>query len=191
MKIKFKIGFFTILLLLTTAITMGKYFPAMLCSVAIHEIGHIFMAKIRRIDLRELSVGIFGASLTTEHALFSYFDEVLLCLGGPLFNYASALIWITLTKCPPSSFFVVSSLGLGTLNMLPIKGFDGGRIATAILSFILSIEKANSIIKFLSFVFIFSLWCFSLYLLMKKGASMTVFVFSVSMFVKIFIPDVL
>ena len=191
MKINFKMGFFTILLLLTTAITTGKYFPALLCSVAIHESGHIFMAKFRRIDLKELRVGIFGASLTTEHTMFSYFDEVLLCLGGPLFNYASALIWTTATRCPPSSFFVASSLGLGTLNMLPIKGFDGGRIATAVLSSIISFEKANAIIKFLSFVFIFSLWCLSLYLLMKTGASMTVFVFSVSMFVKIFIPDVL
>ena len=188
---KIKIGFFAVLLLLILAITSFEYFPALILSVAIHESGHIFMAKMRKIDLSELKLGIFGACISPTNSLFSYTDEILLCLGGPLFNFLSVLVHVYILKLSPSSLFLLYSFSLGMLNMLPISGFDGGRIFMAILCRFFSSITASKISKFISFVFIFSLWSFSIYLLLKLSASLSAFVFSISMFVKIFIPDVL
>jgi hypothetical protein len=41
----------------------------------------------------------------------------------------------------------------------------------------------------ISFIFIFTLWCISVYLLLKISASLSMFIFSVSIFCKIFLPE--
>lgn len=189
-KCKLKLGFFAVLMLVSLAVSAPRYFPALICSVTIHEFGHIIMARILGIPMYELKLGIFGAALMPSNTLFSYTDEILLCLFGPLFNFLSVPIAFYLFKIPPSSMFVISSLALGFLNLLPISGFDGGRIASAVFHRLFCEDTARRLTKTVSFIFIFSLWCLSLYLLMRVGASLTMFVFSVSTFAKIFIPDV-
>jgi hypothetical protein len=54
---------------------------------------------------------------------------------------------------------------------------------------ILSPDTANKLLKMISFFLIFCLWSFSVYLLIKNAASLTVFIFSISLFVKIFVPQ--
>lgn len=188
MKIKYKVGFFAVLMLVTLIVTSPRYFPALICSVTIHELGHILAAKIKNIRLSELKLGILGASLFPKDQLFSYGDEIFLCLGGPLMNFVSVAVCIVL-RVSPSSFFLMSSLALGTLNMLPIHGFDGGRILSAFLHMRLSPQNARRIAKVVSFVFLFSLWCVSVYFLLRRAATLSLFVFSVSVFVKIFISE--
>lgn len=188
-KCKLKIGFFAVIMLLSLAVSAPHYFPALICSVTVHELGHIVMARILKIPMYELKLGIFGASLMPTNTLFSYTDEILLCLFGPLFNLISVPIAICVFKISVSSVFVMSSLCLAFLNLLPISGFDGGRMLSALLHRLLSPRTAQIVSKFISFIFIFSLWCFSLYLILRIGASLTLFVFSVSVFAKIFLPS--
>lgn len=189
-KCKFKLGFFAVLMLASLAVSAPHYFPALICSVVIHESGHLVMARLLKIPMYELKLGIFGASLVPSNTLFSYTDEILLCLFGPLFNFLSVPMAFYFFKIPVSSMFTLSSLALGFLNLLPISGFDGGRIISAILHRLLCADLARRIARVISFVFIFSLWCVSVYFIMRVGASLSLFVFSVSVFAKIFIPDV-
>ena len=187
MKCKLKIGFFASLMVLTLAITSAEYFPALICAVALHELGHITAAKIRHIKLSEMKLSIFGASLYPRNQLFSYFDEIILCVGGPLTNLLSAAVCISLGRS--HSLFSMSSIALGVLNMLPIHGFDGGRILSAFLSIYLSPKAAVIVCKMVSFVIILIMWCASVYFLLRSSATMTMFVFSMFMFSKIFISD--
>lgn len=188
MKYKLKIGFLAVLMLLTLALTSPRYFPALVCSVTLHELGHIIVAKLRGIGLSEMKLGIFGASLMPKNQFFSYADEILLCLGGPVMNFLSVAVCIAL-KLPSSSLFVMSSLALGILNLLPIHGFDGGRILRAFLLMRLSPRAAGILSKIISFIFVFTLWCVSVYLLLRRAATLSLFVFSASIFAKIFISD--
>ena len=187
-KIKVKIGFFSVLMLSVIFVTSSSYLPALILSVAIHECGHVAAARICGIRLSELNLGIFGAALTPSDSIYSYKKEVLLCLGGPAFNFISAFLYHSITK-NTDSLFIVSSLSLGILNLLPIKGFDGGRICEAMLCIILGPQKSTGIINLISFFCLFGTWTISVYLLIKASASLSLFVFSASMFVKIFIPD--
>lgn len=187
-KYKIKVGFFAVIMLLTLIITSPEYFPALVCSVTVHELGHILAAKIKGIKLSKLKLGILGASLFPKDQLFSYGNEIFLCLGGPLMNFISVAVCIVL-KLSSSSFFLMSSLALGTLNMLPIHGFDGGRILSAFLHMRLSFQRAEQIAKIVSFVFLFSLWCLSVYFLLRRTATLSLFVFSASVFAKIFISE--
>ena len=188
-KFKVKIGFFSVLMLSVILVTSSAYLPALLLSVAIHELGHVVAAGLCAIRLSQLKLGILGATLTPVNTIYSYKKEILLCAGGPFFNFISAFIVFLITKdC--SSLFVISSLSLGVLNLFPIKGFDGGRISEALLCFAFCPQKSSHIIKLTSFLFLFCIWAVSVYLLIKASASLSLFVFSASMFVKIFVPDV-
>ena len=188
-RCKVKVGFFTCVLVGCIALTAPRYFFALLFSVSIHEAGHIILAILRGINLKELRLGIFGAALCPVNLMYSYKDEIVMCIGGPLFNFISAVIAIKIFSFSINSLFVMSSICLATLNMLPIIGFDGGRITIACLNMILDPLLTQRVMKTISFIFIFSLWTMSLYLLLRLSSSLTLFVFCISMFAKIFIPD--
>ncbi len=188
-KCRLRLGLFSAVMLGAAAVSMPRYFPALIGAAAIHETGHILAAHLLKLPMREFKLGLFGASLTPESALFSYTDEIILCLFGPMFNFLSVPAAVCLFKASPFSAFVLSSVLLGTVNLLPISGFDGGRILSAFLSMLLPPRAVVKIIGAASFVFLFSLWCISLYLMIRAGASLPLFVFSASAFAKIFITE--
>ena len=189
MRCKISVGVFAILMIITLSVASPNYFLPMLCSIAIHELGHVLMAKVNRIQLRELKLGIFGAALSPQNYLYSYKKEILLCLGGPLANFLSAFAVSSFFDTEPLEYFKMSSFALGALNLLPISGFDGGRIFSAFLSMLFSPRTVQAVSKTISFILIFTLWCFSVYLIMKISASLSLFMFSLSLFAKIFLPD--
>ena len=187
-KLKFKLGLFAAFTILAVVITAPHYVPALFLSVSIHELGHIFMARLCKIPLRELRLGIFGASLFPDAANFSYFKEIMLCAGGPIFNFLCVAVGIMRGPLE-SSLFLCSSLALGTLNLLPVYELDGGRMLSAILHTFFPIRVCDHIIKLTSFSVIFSLWVLSVYLILRAGTSLTLFVFSASSFAKIFLSS--
>jgi len=195
-KLKIKIGFFSILLSLSLILTNPDYFPALFLSVSLHEIGHIVGAKIANIPLRELKLGIFGAGLSPENTLISYKKEIILSFLGPLANFIS-FFFIKLVfpakLCQASFFnnFIGSSLALGTLNLLPIESFDGGRILTAILAHHISPRATITVMNCVSFIIIFILWTLSVYLLLRISSSLSLFIFSAYLFSNFFIKNTL
>lgn len=189
MRCKISVGVFAVIMIITLSVASPRYFIPMLLAIALHELGHIVIARLINIRLRELKLGIFGAALSPESYLYSYKKEILLCLGGPLVNFLCAIIVSSFFYTEPFEYFKMCSLALGVLNLLPVSGFDGGRIFTALLSMIFSPRAVQVISKFISFVLIFTLWSFSVYLLMKISASLSLFMFSLSLFAKIFLPD--
>jgi membrane-associated protease RseP (regulator of RpoE activity) len=165
-----------------------------LFSATIHELGHLIVARILNINLKELKVGIFGAGLSCDTYSLSYKDEILLCLGGPFINLISASLCYAFLKnyfviFPYIKTFVFSSLFLGLINLLPIKDFDGGRIFYALLAKKFSPKISITIQKYISFVIVFIMWSFSLFLLIKYSFSLSLFIFSLSLFVKIFMAE--
>ena len=124
--------------------------------------------------------------------LFSYNREILLCLAGPATNFLCVFIGLHTFGAFPSDFyqyFIFASAALGILNLLPIQGFDGGRILHALLSKHLEPRVVGAWISALSFLFIFLLWSISLYLLIRTASSLSLFIFSLSLFARIFIPE--
>ncbi len=189
---KIKIGFFAILLCLSLLISHSLFSIAAFFAALTHELGHILMAHIYGIRLKECSVGLYGAGIVPDDTVFSYKKEILLCLGGPMVNFilGGLGIWFKLyTYAEFFYFFIFSSFSFGVLNSLPIQGFDGGRILYALLSLFCSQRIAERILTALSFCLIFLLWCFSVYLLLRASESLSLFIFSLSLFSRIFIRE--
>ncbi len=189
---KIRIGFLALMLALSLLISRSLFSLGLFLAALTHELGHILMAKACGIRLRECTIGLYGAGLTPEESLYSYGQEILLCLAGPLVNLFLGSSGLVLGRTYPSellSAFVLSSFLLGGLNLLPIRDFDGGRILSAVCHLFLSPALATRILSALSFLFVFLLWSLSLYLLLRHAASLSMFIFSLSLFARIFIPE--
>lgn len=186
---KIKIGLFTIIMLISLFLFSSVFSFAALLAAFIHEAGHIFTAKLLKIELKELSLGLFGAGMTTTTSLLSFNKEILLCFAGPALNLICFIVLLPFGFSDLSfgNYFLISSLFLGILNLLPISDFDGGRILSAILCKALPQKNVFAIMNLISFLFIFSLWSLSVYLILRVAFSLSLFLFSSAMFVRIFI----
>lgn len=188
-SLKIKLSLSGAFMIIALFLTHSYISVAALIAAALHELGHIAVAQLCKIPLGELKLGIFGAALTPKVNLFSYKKEIALCLAGPLVNLASATLIFPLLSLENEflSLFLGASLFLGVLNLLPIRDFDGGRVLYCMLSYIYSPKLACHALNALSFILIFSLWSLSVYLLLRLSSSLSLFIFSLSLFFKIFI----
>lgn len=169
----------------------GVVFPS-LGGAIIHECGHLTAAVLLGIPLRSLDVGLFGASLRVRGSLISYPKEFLLCAAGPTMNFLSALIVVAFSEhrgyCSEcGEWFVSVSVMLGLLNLIPAEGFDGGRMLSVVLTSMLGPRISARILSVTTFLSILILWMFSVYLLLRYGTSLSLFVFTLSLFYRLFV----
>lgn len=159
---------------------------AVLLAAAVHECGHLLAAKLLGIPLREMRLELLGARLTPGR-LLSYREECLLCAAGPAFSFLLSALLLPIGGALPfaATISAVSAL-LGGLNLLPVRGFDGGRILSAVLSTLAGERVATAVSAGLSFLLLFVLWSGSVYLLLRVGSGISWFCFSVSVFLRFF-----
>lgn len=183
---KIKISFFGVLMIISLIFTRSYLSLAALLAAFVHEMGHLLMASICNVPMKELRLDIFGAALTPEKAFCSYKKEMAVAAGGPAVNLVFAAFILIFCKSRGQflELFVVSSLFLGGLNLLPIRDFDGGRIAHCALSSVFSVRLADGICAVTSFVILFFLWLLSVYMMLQFGASLSLFVFSFALLCK-------
>ncbi len=169
----------------------GVVFPSLGAAI-IHECGHLMTALFLGIPLRSLEVGLFGASLRMRGSLISYPKEFLLCAAGPAMNFLSAFAVIIFSEhrgyySECGEWFVSVSVMLGLLNLIPAEGFDGGRMLSVVLTSILGPRISARILSLTTFLSIVILWMLSVYLLLRYGTSLSLFVFTLSLFYRLFI----
>ena len=182
MKIKIS---FSAILTLAALLLFGRISDVIcvLSAAAIHETGHIVAAKLLGVSFSSLCLDPLGARLNTTEQLVSYKREALLALGGPLANIISLAFSAPLAVLTGSEFLIVfsyASAGLALLNLLPIETFDGGRIFYCI-------TRSYRFSRIVSFLCLFAIFCASLYLLLRTGGALSVFIFSTSLFVRLFV----
>ena len=168
-------------------------FP-LVCAVALHETGHLFLALVLKIKIQSIDLSILGARIKTRDAL-PYIDELIFALGGPLLGYLGfaftfkiALSSISIPFYQNFLFpFSILSLCLSIFNLIPLDSLDGGRILKCLLCLAFSLDFAEKIMQFVSFFSILSLWLLSVYMLLKVSTGLPMFVFCLIFFSKCFI----
>ncbi len=167
-----------------------------LCAAALHECGHLLAARLLGIKLRSLEIGPLGATIRTRGSLISYGREWLLCAAGPAANLisgAAAYLFSRMDIGPVSSStafnFCSVSLMLALLNLLPVEGFDGGRMLYCASGSFAGPRIASALLTCCSIISVCLLWMLSVYLLLRWGSSLSLFIFSVSAFYRIFIES--
>lgn len=163
---------------------------SLLIAALLHECGHLLVARWLHISITSLHISVLGARLELGDPLLSYQREWLLCAGGPLFSVLLAAVAAILSSRLPHTDFLTllapTSLALGLINLLPVGWLDGGRMFRAVCRLILPHVLATRIIRITSLAFLLLLWMTSVYLLLRVGNSLSLFVFSFSLFLRFF-----
>lgn len=124
---------------------------ASLFAVVSHEIGHLLTMKYIGCAPRSVKFTASGV-LICGTSYCSVKDNVVIALSGPIVNFVFALSFYCFNLIIDSRLVLVYSavsLLVGLVNMLPIKGLDGGTICFAVLNAVCT-EKAAFLFKLVS-----------------------------------------
>ena len=161
-------------------------------AATLHELGHVLAAVMLGIPMRSLDVGAFGASLRVRGSLIPYPKEFLLCAAGAAMNLLAAAATVAISErrgyfSETGEWFAAVSLMLGILNLMPAEGFDGGRMLAVTLSSFFGPRTSARILSLSTFLSVLILWMLSVYLLLRFGTSLSLFIFTLSLFYRLFI----
>lgn len=125
---------FWIVLVFSVILLPLRWVAGWLCSVLIHELGHLAGILLFKLPVYSVSVKLTGIYIGTSEMLPS--QEAIVAAMGP----AIGLLPVLFARCfPCTAICAVLQFGF---NALPIMGFDGGRVLHAILRTFLSESNA-------------------------------------------------
>lgn len=166
-----------------------------LLAIAFHGIGHILAARLcgmRARGVRPTATGL--RLLLRENDFPSYGCELLVALGGALGNLLGNALLIMVQIVLPHGYLTALcqgtlplSLFLGIWNMLPIKGFDGGRVLRCLLlrhrgQKAMTPDTVDRLLGVTSGACFLGLWVLSVYLLLRTGRALSLFLFCLQLF---------
>ncbi len=120
-----------------------------ICSLAVHELAHILVARTLGIKMTEIELYPFGGvSRISEQLELEPFVERRLSLAGPSANLVLAALAVMLHNrglCNREllQFVIESNLVLAIFNLLPAMPLDGGRVLRSYLAPVMGYRKAT------------------------------------------------
>lgn len=158
-----------------------------LIAAFLHELGHIAVMRMNRVDIREIGITPYGFEIVTARRYKSFFEEISVLIAGCAVNFLSAVIFF---RCGGLwQRFAVASATLGILNIMPVSCLDGGEALEALLNYFMLPDKANRICRSVSFVVLVSIWIPAVYIFMFSGENYSLFILCVWLFGKLFAPS--
>ena len=121
-------------------------------SVALHELGHAWMAMRYDIEVESITLWILGGLASLADMPREWNRELWIALAGPAVSLGVAAVCLAGLAAVPSSLpvvvFVVGWLGITNLvltvfNLLPAFPMDGGRVLRALLARSRSYQSAT------------------------------------------------
>lgn len=148
----------------------------MAAAILLHEVGHLFMAKIFGIPCLSAGFRPGGAVITFDFAHTSYAREGMVHAAGALTGLFSAIpAWLIFGE--RVYFFLGITLVLSFVNLLPIIGMDGGAILGCIMSQFLMPDTVWRVQKIVSISAILVLWGMVLWIELRVGPNFSLLAF--------------
>lgn len=207
---KIKVGLGGVVMLAAMLISdSGRVVAVYLLAALLHEIGHLLAAKALNMGIGEIRFELTGVRICPDGGIGSYTEEIILAGAGPLFSLLSAgAVMLSVLAGGHSvtelfqaaeqfwqhgdyardsaigicGFFFLSSLLQAATNLLPITGFDGGRMLYSLLARFVSLGAAERVLNITSALSAFVLWTVALYLMLKISAGLGIYVFAFTVF---------
>ncbi len=154
---------------------------------AIHELGHMFFASIVGAKIRKFKLGAFHLSLSYDCSELSYKKEMLVCLGGIIFNVISATILLAIPcfKGEIIDFFILCNFSLAIMNLYPASILDGNGALKSFLYIILPQPKADKILRGVSIIAILLIWLVSIYFQLAFTSNLSLFIISTVLLIEL------
>ena len=109
-------------------------------SVLVHELAHAFMAIARGIEVRGITLYLFGGATEADASSRTAADELIIAVVGPLTSLGIAALlgaaWAVLDPTDPAlggllGYLAVVNVILALFNLVPGLPLDGGRVLRA------------------------------------------------------------
>ncbi len=142
--------------------------------ILIHEMGHVFAAKLKGLPVTApVFIPFLGALITMKKHPTDAVTEAYIAFGGPLLGTVGALAAFVLGTGLDSPLLIsIASIGffLNLINLMPIHPLDGGRISTAVTRWLwlLGLVGGLAVIIYLKSILFFIIWVMFSYDLYKK-----------------------
>lgn len=184
---KFEIRWYTavffLLVLLTgydllTAVTLG--------SALLHELGHLGAAGLLRVPVEGMILYPFGAEIRLGATLRSYWKDMLVTAAGSAVNWLLAWIGGRLGGVP-GDCLAAANLVLGTVNLLPISGLDGGILCYSLLCLLTDARRAAVAARCISFFSLFLFWLAAVYILLVADGDPSLLFLVCALFASVFL----
>ncbi len=176
-KSKIYISIFALILVLIIALSVdAAFFYTALLGALLHEFAHIAVMKMLGAKLIRVSIYPFGADINADTSALSYKSETAIFLAGPAVSLVLTVIafifYIRLGGIYILSFSISNFLFF-FINILPVKGLDGGRALESILFEKYDLVTAEKMADTVSTVFFIFLCILALLLIFLSGYNLS------------------
>lgn len=132
-----------------------KLFLLFYISILIHEIAHIAMALVLRVDINEILLMPFGVCASYSERITPK-KELLISIAGPVLSF---IIFIF------SKEILIKNINLLILilNLIPVYPLDGGRIQKNIFIYKYGYDKGIKLSQLITDFFIVIIFVFSIF----------------------------
>lgn len=148
-------------------------------SVIIHESGHLIAMLFMKTGIESITLLPVGIDIKRKANHLSYPYEIILCLSGAAANILICFIFWG------NQFFAWTNLLYALINLLPVKGLDGGYALEAFLLCFFPIDKTEKTLKISSWVFGLLLWMTGIYILLILNGNISIFALSLFLLISV------
>ncbi len=153
------------------------YLGLIFLSILLHEAGHLWVMALFGIGIESVTLLPIGIDIKRRQKYISYTKEIVLALAGIAVNMLAFFIF------KKYEFFAYTNLLYALINLIPTKGLDGGNALEAFLLSYFDMERADRVLKTVSFVFVILLWMLGIYILFILNGNISIFALSVFLFI--------
>lgn len=146
---------------------------ASLFAVIFHETGHLAVMKILKCEPKSVKLSAAGI-LICGSGYCTADENILIAISGPFANFIFTalfyVVWLVL-DLKLFLYFAVVQFAVGVLNLMPVKGLDGGTVLFCILSRFKI--NARFVCSFISIVFACIILVFGTFLAVRNVGNPT------------------
>lgn len=136
-------------------------------SIFIHELAHLIAATCIGLKSSHIVLYAFGVNLKLKNTIvYSFSDEIILYLAGPLVNAIITIISMPYIKNGNYwNLIYWNNLMLFLFNLIPVGPMDGGIVFKKILERRIGYSRGQKITKIISIILVSALVCTEIYLI--------------------------
>jgi Zn-dependent protease/CBS domain-containing protein len=148
-------------------------------SVIVHELAHSLVAKSRGLQVRSITLFIFGGVSNLAGEAKNPSTEFVIAVVGPLTSFVIAAVAFVIDAVVPASaaelhavlsYLVYINVALGLFNLIPGFPLDGGRVFRALAwSLTGSLRRGTEIAAFVGQLVAYGLLLIGFYLILVQG----------------------
>ncbi len=155
---------------------MFPFFTAIL----IHELGHILAAILCHVPFRGIRFFGMGIEIAFDFSSCSYVVEVFVHLAGSMFGLICGILWYRIFQ---NTLFLGISFFLSVINLLPIRGFDGGGVVGVLFPLIFPLDVAEKLTHTVSILTVCFLFLCVVWIEVRVGANLELLFFLISVMI--------